>query len=206
MSQKPVFQQIVSQQIVGSTAIVLFGPPPVIDGEDLRQFAEIWECAVSAVKPANFIEEIYVRDFVDRTWEISRLRRLKTKLLELRSKETHAEWLAGAMPGGQRGAAKMKARVENQNKANELVEDLAKQALTTDFFMSTALSNGVEIFDRVEHQIARIEAARNAALREIDRRRFSAAALKRLTQQIDAAAEFDAVPAVTDQSERDGHE
>src|SRR5262249_11149110 len=59
----------------------LFGPPPLLAGEDAAGYDELLAGISFAVKPSDVIEEIWVRDIVDLTWEIFRCRRIKTKVL-----------------------------------------------------------------------------------------------------------------------------
>jgi len=54
---------------------------PLVAGESAESCASLGARAVAAVKPRDFIEEILLRDVVDLTWEIIRLRKLKSRLL-----------------------------------------------------------------------------------------------------------------------------
>ena len=51
--------------------------PPILEGEDARAYHEILDRVFGAVRPTDFIEEIWVRDLVDVTWSMFRLRRLQ---------------------------------------------------------------------------------------------------------------------------------
>jgi hypothetical protein len=42
-----------------------FGPPQLIEGEDIAHYDELFARVTAAVKPADVIEEIRVCDFVD---------------------------------------------------------------------------------------------------------------------------------------------
>jgi len=183
------FESLVRQDIVGIDALFLFGPPPLIEGEDPGQYADLWEQIARAFQPKDFIEKILVRDITDRTWEIFRLRRLKTKYLEMQSQTALAKCLSESMRGGHRGAKKLiNARAKDGDKAMERIEGvLAKRSLTIDGVSAKVIVNEVEVFERIEHQLAKLEASRNAALREIPRHRGAIAALKRLTQQFEEA-------------------
>ena len=55
----------------------LFGPPPILEGEDADAYNEILDRVFGAVAPTDFIEDIWVRDLVDVTWNMFRLRRLR---------------------------------------------------------------------------------------------------------------------------------
>src|SRR5215470_1036705 len=60
---------------------VALGSPPLIAGEDRAAYDLLHESVTAAVKPKDFLEEIWVRDIVDLSWDVLRLRRLKAKLL-----------------------------------------------------------------------------------------------------------------------------
>jgi hypothetical protein len=55
----------------------LFGPPPLITGENVELYDALLQSARDDVKPADVIEEILVRDFVNLVWEAQRWRRLQ---------------------------------------------------------------------------------------------------------------------------------
>ena len=58
----------------------IFGPPSLLEGEDGAAYAGLLERVQEAVKPRDVIEQIAMRDFVDITWQIFRLRRLRRSL------------------------------------------------------------------------------------------------------------------------------
>jgi hypothetical protein len=60
----------------------VFGLPPLIDSEALSNYEELYAGIAEAVKPADILEEIWICDFVDLTWEGLRLRRLKANLID----------------------------------------------------------------------------------------------------------------------------
>ena len=61
--------------------LALFGPPPLLEGEDTASYDELLVRISGAVKPAEIFEEIWIRDIVDLVWEAFRLRRLKANLM-----------------------------------------------------------------------------------------------------------------------------
>ena len=54
----------------------LFGPPPILEGEEADAYNEILDRVFDAIAPTDFLEEIWVRDLVDVTWTMIRWRRL----------------------------------------------------------------------------------------------------------------------------------
>jgi hypothetical protein len=64
-----------------------FGPPPLLDGEDPAAYDDLLSRVSGAVKPADIIEEMWVGDVVNLTWEVQRLRQLKAKLLNVNAQD-----------------------------------------------------------------------------------------------------------------------
>jgi len=80
------------------TLRLFFGPAPLLDGEDTADYNGLHKRVTAAVRPTDILEEIWVRDAVDLTWEIFRLRRLKVALFNANadgdSDEAASKWLA----------------------------------------------------------------------------------------------------------------
>ncbi len=173
----------------------LLGPPPVILGEDASKFEELHARITAAVKPREAIEEIWVRDIVDLTWEVLRLRRLKASLLLTCAhaglvrvlkplvESTQAEQLAAAW--AKRDAAAV-AKVKSL---------LAASELTVDAIMAETLTLKLEQTERFEAMIAAAETRLAAALREVDRHRDALAGAVRAAVENIEDAEFEEVPA-----------
>jgi hypothetical protein len=53
----------------------------LIGGEDAAAYEELLSGFSAAIKPTDAIEEMWIRDVVDLTWETLRMRRLKKTLL-----------------------------------------------------------------------------------------------------------------------------
>ena len=66
-----------ANSIEAVSRFALFGPPPLLAGEDFAAYDELLARVSGGVKPADIIEEIWVREIVDLTWEIFRWRRVK---------------------------------------------------------------------------------------------------------------------------------
>ena len=60
----------------------VFGLPPLLDCEELGDYEELYARISEAVGPSDILEGIWTSDFVDLTWEILRLRRMKAKLID----------------------------------------------------------------------------------------------------------------------------
>ena len=60
----------------------LFGPPPILEGEDAATYDELFGRVCAAIKPVDVIDEILIADAVALEWEVLRWRRLKLSLIQ----------------------------------------------------------------------------------------------------------------------------
>jgi len=173
------------------------GPPPLIPGEKRVDYQELERRIAAAVKPEGIIEEIWVRDVVDLTWDIQRMRRLK------------AEFLTSVQAQGVRHVLNQILRYEEgpsalanewdgrDPQAIKRVDDLlSAKGLSMDVAVARALASNISPFERIDAMISNLEARRNAALRELERRRASLAlTLRRATDDVLDAEFEDIAPA-----------
>ena len=61
--------------------IVAMAPAPVLPGENQSLYDQMARRIVKEAKPQDSIEELLIRDVIDLTWEVLRMRRLKVGLL-----------------------------------------------------------------------------------------------------------------------------
>jgi hypothetical protein len=70
----------------------VWGDPPLLRNENLETYEKLAGQISQAVGPIDVIEWLWVKDILDLSWEIRRLRRFKTMLIELEradSEEAH---------------------------------------------------------------------------------------------------------------------
>jgi hypothetical protein len=60
----------------------LFGPPPLLEGEDAALYDDLVGRMWAAVNPVDVIDELHAADVVSLEWEVMRWRRLKFSLLQ----------------------------------------------------------------------------------------------------------------------------
>jgi hypothetical protein len=65
----------------GPPQTFLFGPAPILRGEDSEAYDNLLLAVSTAVKPIDAIEEILVSHFVNITWDDLRLDKIKTNLI-----------------------------------------------------------------------------------------------------------------------------
>jgi hypothetical protein len=51
----------------------VFGPPPLLGDEKDSDYQELFARIYEAVKPADILEEIWICDIADNTWDIGHL-------------------------------------------------------------------------------------------------------------------------------------
>src|SRR5215813_13635741 len=69
----------------------LFGNPPLLSTEDPALYRDMRDRFAESVAPRNTIEWLWVKDIVDLSWEIARLRRYRALLIERERESKNAE-------------------------------------------------------------------------------------------------------------------
>jgi hypothetical protein len=180
--------------------LALFGPPPLLEGEDTAAYDELLVRISGAVNPADIFEEIWVRDLVDLVWEALRLRRLKASLMTAtayRGLEQILKPLVGFLE--EEGLAKAWA-ARDQSAIKRVDKLLASAGLTMDAVMAQTLSISLDDLERIDRMIATAAVRRDAILREVDRHRTTwGQELRRAAQQAEDA-EFKLIEAQSDKT------
>jgi hypothetical protein len=149
--------------------ISLFGPPPLIEGEDAAAYDELYARVSSAVRPTDFIEELLLHDVVDISWSIYRLRRLQAALL---SDEISREF--------SREVAFLDELIETTPEDEHKAALLTRKAnVDANKIQATTIVRHLETIERIEHLIAIAESRRNATLHEIEHHRAAFAHMLR---------------------------
>src|SRR5262245_43397115 len=71
----------------------LFNQPPLLPGEDAGDYDALVEQIRLVVKPVDVIEEMLITDIAALEWEVLRWRRLKSSLVQARTREALEEFL-----------------------------------------------------------------------------------------------------------------
>jgi hypothetical protein len=149
---------------------------PLLPGEQEPEYANLVARIVAVAQPSDAIEDLLTRDVIDLTWEIFRLRRVKPGILKA-SINTGVERVLDDLGYGpeisfdytEKLAKKWAAGDKTARK--EVQAALDKAGLTTDEVTPKTLESKLDSFERLDRMLARAEARRNNALREIDRHR-----------------------------------
>jgi len=170
--------------------LALLGPRPLIDGEDGTNYDVILERISADVAPADFVEEIWVRNVVDLVWDSVRLRRLKSQLLQAAAHEGLERLLASVIDWMQAGPLARKWALGDEEAMGEVERLLGRAGLTFDAVMAQTLAARIDDVERIDRMVIIAEARRDAVLREIRARRLAfGQALSRAGEAIDAEFE-----------------
>ncbi len=170
---------------------VALGPPPLIAGEDGAAYDLLHGSVTAAVKPKDFLEEMWVRDIVDLSWDVLRLRRLKAQLLTYCTAAQVRGYLKELRGTSQ--AQKLSAELGDPSVVARVDEFLSAtghtvESVTAEVFVATS-----EALERVDRMTMSAESRRNATLREIDRHCSSVARVLRRASEEVVEAEFEDV-------------
>ena len=170
----------------------LFGPPPILEGEDARAYNEMLDRVFGTVGPTDFIEEIWVRDLVDVTWEMFRWRRILAALMTdevLERTNDRASSLVEAQIELMEGSEKeemdklvdsdsglsWEAAMAKYPRANEKYQKLwssAKSTLNMDLIQARVMRNNLAIIEQIDNLIMIAQRRFDEVIRELDRHRI----------------------------------
>jgi hypothetical protein len=181
---------------------LLCGDPPVLSSEKRTDYEILFSYIADYVKPTDPIEWLWLKDVVDHTWEIRRLRRFKYQLIEFGSPRQDAETalphlpLTGQNDGIEIGLGFVSrlrlARDQLQKRRQE--EALGKfrkpKRRPSEADAVQSLSQCINDYQTLDRLLISAEERRNAVLREIDRRRDGLAQRMRQASEDIIDAEF----------------
>ena len=171
----------------------LAGHRPLFAGEDATAYDSLLGRVSDVVKPADVLEEIWLQDVVELSWEVARLRRMKAEFLNSSAHRGLRKLLDGLL--GWKESQDLTARWAGRDPdAVKLVaSSLAAAGMTMGTVMAQTLAASINEVERIDRLTAAAELRRNAVLREIaDYRAVFAAHLRRATSDIEDA-EFQVV-------------
>lgn len=153
------------------------GAPPLIPGEDAKDYQQLLAAVTNEIRPVDFMETIWTRDIVDLQWDIIRFRRIKADLITYRHDRT--DWDAFQELG---------------------VKSTATRNLRGD--IAQVVAQNIDAVERIERMVMTMEARRNAAYREAERHGIGLGErLRRAAVQVEDA-EFSEVDDAADEEKR----
>jgi hypothetical protein len=149
----------------------LLGPAPVVEGEDASAYEALKFRILSAVKPEDAIEQMWVRDVLDLLWETTRLRRLKAKLMHAAAHKGLMRLLRPLVHYTSLDELVKGWALRNRETVKEVNEILKQAGLGEEAIAAQTLAAELDTFEKIDRMIMQTEARRHVVLREIDRRR-----------------------------------
>jgi hypothetical protein len=136
---------IATKTVIPSEIRTIWGKPALLAIEDPALYDRLSEGIANAVEPIDVIDWLLVKDAVDFTWQLYRLRRIQAKLLEPTTLigKTFKALAAGSADGF--------AKAEEE--------------------VTSVMAINIGDFERLDDMIVRAQACKVAVLREIERRR-----------------------------------
>jgi hypothetical protein len=157
-----------------------FGPAPLIEGERAADYNELLAAVSATLRPADVFERIWEREFVDREWEVLRLRRLKAALIDASTYRGLEIVLAPLLDAGINELVEKWARRE-PDAIREVDRVLASANLTMDAVIAQTLGVQLAVIEGIDRMITIAEVRRDGVLHEIERHRASFALVIRRT-------------------------
>lgn len=201
-----------ASKLANDLSVSICPPVSILPGEDEKAYNELLARVSGTVNPKDAIEEFWVRDVVDMTWEIFRYRGYKAGLIKAAMPEALEEILGPifmhVLEVDQPDEAVLErnlAQIGGHTKLKELVgnwtagvpdtlervnKSLRQCGLTMDDINARAMALVLTEILQVDDLLDRIERSRNALIRDIERQRVAfAEALRQSTKDLDAEAQ-----------------
>jgi phosphopantetheinyl transferase (holo-ACP synthase) len=176
----------------------LFGPPPLLAGEDPDEYMALFRGIFTTVQPKDIFERSWVRHMSDLMWEMRRFRRIITQLIDLSDQQGLEEVLRRLVQEDS-----MEQLLAGTNKSEDLARRyslkeaaavtevdglLASAGLSWDAVKAEAAAQRTSEIERLNRLVMTAAARVNSTLRELERRRADLAKrLRRAVQQVEAA-------------------
>lgn len=167
----------------------LFGPPPILEGEDARSYTELLDGLYRDAKPAGTLAEFWVHDLACVAWNVKRLRQVQAAFLTAKiseradeKAESRALEEAESLEGPEQEEMNRlldndfendwDQRTADNPRAHKKYLDLydsAYASLDMDAIQAEILTEELETFERIQYLIAIEERRFDAIVREMDR-------------------------------------
>ncbi len=149
----------------------VFGEAPLLAGEDAAAYLELEEKIYDAINPQDAIEELWARDVVDLFWDSLRLRRLKVKLIAGAKREA-LKRLYFRLTNRWLPESTLTEWVNGEEEATGQISAFLDEAgLDEEAITAQTIRDEIKTLESIDRLILQRDACRNAALRELDRRR-----------------------------------
>lgn len=145
---------------------------PLIDGENPADYEAFHDACLSAIKPKDAIEQIWLRDFIDYSWESLRLRRMKVALIHASRKNAVQQLVYECIGHHKNSVTLAQGWSLSDEESVSAVESLFKShSLSLENVFAEALSMKLKDLERIDKLISSYDYRRDAAIRGLEKRR-----------------------------------
>ena len=146
------------------------GPPPLLFGESREDYQQLFHGVWMDAKPLGVLEEIFVCDLVDLSWDITRHRRQTAELMNATSHQGLAIFLK-TYPYEHSDNLVKDWSARDPEAIKEVDEIFKKADLTMDAIRALTLAKNPDQFEYMDRKAATLDIRRAAVLREFGRHR-----------------------------------
>jgi hypothetical protein len=168
----------------------LFGEPPLLRSESRDAYDALWSALAVQFDPREIMEWAWVRDLADLTWDVARIRRAMTSMLNISFKSGLAGALHAVIPFVATLPPEHQVLAEAWYDASagqgQVAAILAKYGLSAAAAEGEAFAYRLGDIERLQRLIVSAEGRRNMIIRELRAHRESALARKARNEIIDA--------------------
>jgi hypothetical protein len=168
----------------------LFGEPPLLRSESRDAYDALWSALVVQFDPRAIMEWAWVRDLADLTWEVARMRRAMTAMLNVSFKSGLRGALHAVIPFvatlPPQPEVLAEAWYDASSGQGQVAATLAKYGLSAEAAEGEAFARRLGDIERMQRLIISAESRRNMIVRELHAHRESAPARKAGGAIIDA--------------------
>jgi hypothetical protein len=149
---------------------------PLLISEDPSAYKALLATFADAVRPTDPIEWIFVKDCVDLTWEIQRIRRAKAAIIDITRKEALRSILESILEEenlelGEGRIAEADVKADEWYTCPDIKEELtalmARHGLDEQAITAQAFALRSRELEKLEHMLASAELRRSSMFREI---------------------------------------
>jgi hypothetical protein len=152
----------------------ILGAPALLKAESAAAYSALYDQVRSVLMPQDVIDELWVREYVELTWEGLRLRRLKIKLYTVGRPAAIQAALEPMFDHDRKEPVQLSAAWSRRGRGAKRVDRLlARAGYDEEAINALTLAERMDDFERVEQLLAHNERRRAAVLQDLERRRDS---------------------------------
>jgi hypothetical protein len=147
------------------------GPPPLLESEDPSSYDMLEQAVRRAFDPRDAVEDILVRDFIDLSWDVIRMRRMKAELYSIRIHHGLRDVLSPLVDHLHLERLITRWVRDKKGGSDGVTEALGAAGIGGSAVEAATFARHIDEFEKIDRLIAQAEFRRNSAKREFERHR-----------------------------------